>query len=887
MADPLVKSNPTQAEYFNDIVGTIREPLLVLDASLRVLGANRSFYKFFKVKAGETIGKLVYDLGNSQWDIPGLRLLLETILPQKAAFHDYNVEHDFPIIGRRILLLNARRISRLPNKAAWILLAFEDVTERMETERKLQVSEERFRRAFETDQDGMLLIKKTGGQILNSNQSAEHMLGYSKKTLRKKNMWELGILKDERQFRETSLYLEEQGVVDFVDKTIPTRSGGNIPADVYLMDRAAVIQCNIRDVTTRKQADEALQKSEEKFRNLFNSAEVGMFRTRLDGSEILDFNEKYLKILGYTIDEIKGKPSKMLWADKDERDRMTELLKAEGQVTDFEFVLLTKQGETRTCITSLRLYPDQGILEGSIQDITERKRAEDALRMSEDRYRMLMDTIPDGVIVHSQGRILYANPASAKHIGAASPADLIGRTMLDFVHPDFRKLVLSRIEQTMAGAPASIEEEKLIRLDGKIIDIQVTNFQFSYFDQPAVLVVFVDITERKQSEEKLVASENELRSLFAAMTDVVFVLDGNGRYLRIAPTNPINLYRQSEDLLGKTVHEVLPREQADYMIAKIREAIQTKQTTLGEYALDIDGKEIWFASSASRLSDNSVIWVAHDITERKQAESKLKEYSEHLEEMVAERTHELRGAHEQLVRKEKLAVLGTLAGGVGHELRNPLGVISNSVYYLKMVQPEANEKIKKHLATITQEVHNAARIVSDLLDYAREISSEPKPSSVHELVEQTLSRFPVPASIQVSLKIPADLPPVYTDPLQVEQILGNLITNACQAMANPSLDTKAGSAKMSGRCKLTISARKKMEMVAIAVKDSGSGIAPENFEKLFEPLFSTKVTGIGLGLVVSKKLAEANGGRIEVKSQVGKGSTFSLYLRLHHDVEEK
>jgi len=148
MKDSLEKSNPTQVEYFKDIVGTIREPLLVLDSDLCVLAANRSFYKFFKVKAGATIGQLIYDLGNYQWNIPGLRLLLETILPQKADFHDYEVEHDFPGIGRHTLLLNARRIYRSPNKAAWILLAFEDVTERMELEQKLQASEQRFRRAF-------------------------------------------------------------------------------------------------------------------------------------------------------------------------------------------------------------------------------------------------------------------------------------------------------------------------------------------------------------------------------------------------------------------------------------------------------------------------------------------------------------------------------------------------------------------------------------------------------------------------------------------------------------------------------------------------------------------------------------------------------------------
>ncbi len=174
---------------------------------------------------------------------------------------------------------------------------------------------------------------------------------------------------------------------------------------------------------------------------------------------------------------------------------------------------------------------------------------------------------------------------------------------------------------------------------------------------------------------------------------------------------------------------------------------------------------------------------------------------------------------------------------------------------------------------IEREVHNAAQIVSDLLDYAREISSNPGPGSVRELVEHTFSRFPVPASIQVSLKIPADLPQVYADPLQVEQILGNLITNACQSIRDGG--------------KLTVSASQHKQMITIAVKDTGTGITAENMPKLFEPLFSTKITGIGLGLSVSKKMAEANGGRIEVESQVGKGSTFTLYLPLNYNHEKK
>ncbi len=121
-----------------DVFETVREPLLVLDANLNILSANRSFYNIFKVDQGETIGHLIFDVGNKQWDIPKLRELLETILPQKASFDNYEVEHDFTTIGRRIMLLNARQIQRASGKERIILLAIEDITERKEIEAGLE-----------------------------------------------------------------------------------------------------------------------------------------------------------------------------------------------------------------------------------------------------------------------------------------------------------------------------------------------------------------------------------------------------------------------------------------------------------------------------------------------------------------------------------------------------------------------------------------------------------------------------------------------------------------------------------------------------------------------------------------------------------------------------
>jgi signal transduction histidine kinase len=181
-----------------------------------------------------------------------------------------------------------------------------------------------------------------------------------------------------------------------------------------------------------------------------------------------------------------------------------------------------------------------------------------------------------------------------------------------------------------------------------------------------------------------------------------------------------------------------------------------------------------------------------------------------------------------------------------------------------MVQPNADEKIKQYLAMIEQEVWNSEKIITDLLDFARIKNVDREPVTVSELIRQTLERFPVPPHVEVNLDIPADLPHAYVDVRQMIQVFGNLTVNACQAMKNGG--------------QLSFFSALKNDMITIIVKDSGVGIPPDNMNKLFEPLFTTKIKGIGLGLAVSQKLTEANGGRIEVQSELGVGSTFTVWL---------
>ncbi|MDD5332845.1 MAG: ATP-binding protein [Rhodoferax sp.] len=233
---------------------------------------------------------------------------------------------------------------------------------------------------------------------------------------------------------------------------------------------------------------------------------------------------------------------------------------------------------------------------------------------------------------------------------------------------------------------------------------------------------------------------------------------------------------------------------------------------------------------------------------------------------LRERSRQLLEAQEELLRKEKLAVLGQVAGSVGHELRNPLGVMSNAVYFLQTVLSDADPTTREYLDIIKSEIASSERIVSDLLDSVRTKPPQPETVGLAELLGQTLRKCSLPPSVSVKLDIPAALPPLRVDPVQIQQVLRNLISNGVEAMPDGGgLEIRALENKPEGT-------------VAISVRDSGSGMAPQVLAKLFQPLFTTKARGIGLGLVVVKNLTQANGGSVQVASVAGRGSVFTVTL---------
>jgi signal transduction histidine kinase len=244
-----------------------------------------------------------------------------------------------------------------------------------------------------------------------------------------------------------------------------------------------------------------------------------------------------------------------------------------------------------------------------------------------------------------------------------------------------------------------------------------------------------------------------------------------------------------------------------------------------------------------------------------------------LEARVEERTAELsdalerlHSAQEELVRKEKLALLGQLAGGVGHELRNPLGVMTNAVHYLGLVLPDAPPTVHEYLGILRTQIGLAERIVGDLLDSARVKSPEREPVAIGPLLTEQLGRVGRPDDVRVAFDIAPDVPHAYVDRVQIGQVLVNLITNGVQAMAGRGGTLTLRANRDGGR------------QVRVDVIDTGPGIADEHLAKIFEPLFTTKARGIGLGLAVARTLALANGGTLTVASQPGMGATFRLLL---------
>ena len=383
----------------------------------------------------------------------------------------------------------------------------------------------------------------------------------------------------------------------------------------------------------------------------------------------------------------------------------------------------------------------------------------------------------------------------------------------------------------------------------------------------------IESLRRKRAEDAVAAKERFYRSLIEESSDIILVVTATGTVSYASPNVESTMGYDPEKIVGDPYARVHPDD-----IPAAKEALghligegSVRRIELRVRYAD-DSWHYVEAKARSLVNDPSVRGIVinlADITERKRAEEVLARYSQQLEQTVKARTKELS-------ESRRLAAIGETALMVGHDLRNPLQAMTNSIYLIDMgftgtrtdcaPCPQCRNLVSKETKVVKEQMTYMDKVLSDLMDYSSTRKITPVAADLPGILDEALSVVSIPTSIKVSFRIDKDIPTMMVDRTAFRRVLSNLITNAVQAMPDGG--------------QLTINASLAEGGVFISVQDTGEGVLPGNMDRIFEPLFTTKARGQGLGLAVCKKLVEAHGGSIAIHSEVGKGTRVEVRVPL-------
>ncbi len=686
------------------------------------------------------------------------------------------------------------------------------------------------------------------------------------------------------------IFLSSHEEPEIVEKTEKITSYGYIEKN----SSTTVLDASIKMAFKLYDAYHKVKESEEKYHNLFENAEVGMYRTMFDGSQILDMNEKFLKIFGYTREEMVDKPSIIHWAVKEERNKMLKLLEAEDKVTDFECEMLSKRGEIRTCITSLKLYRSEGILEGSILDITERKRAEEELSYERYLLHTLMDNLPDAIYFKdTDSRFIRINKALSERFGLSDPGQALSKTDFDFFSQEHAKPAYDDEQEIIRSGRSLIsKEEKEVWPDGRQTWVLTTKLPLRDNQENIIGTFGVsrDITERKITEEELFQSRALFHSLVESIPQNVFSKDMEGRI-----TFANRHYCEAEgkrlvDILGRTDYDIHPLELADKYRSDDRKIMETGQIfDEDEVHQPLGGEKFYTHVIKAPLYDSKrnaigIIGLFYDITERKRTEEELNKYRDHLEDLVKERTAELIKSEKNLMKARDQAEAANKAktvflSSMSHEIRTPLNAVLG--FSQLMLRDESlSDQQKEWMQTINRSGEHLLNLINNILEISRiESGRESLNYGIFDLrgflndLEKMFHARIIEKNQILRIEIDPAMPRyIELDCNKLSQIFINLIGNAVKFTDEGTITVRAKAERE----------KKENYRLIAEVEDTGPGISPEDMKKItgtFEQTdISLKKGGTGLGLTISRSFARIMGGDIIVKSEVGKGSIFHLEL---------
>jgi len=457
--------------------------------------------------------------------------------------------------------------------------------------------------------------------------------------------------------------------------------------------------------------------------------------------------------------------------------------------------------------------------------------------------RRILDVVPSAILIinASDHKIAYANHSALAKIGRP-PEQVIGVVCHSFICPaEVGKCPITNLGQTLDNA-----ERTIINQIGERVPVLKTVVSIELDGSKYLIESFWDFTERKRAEEALKASESRFRELTDILPEAVLEQDLNGTYMFM---NPAGLrrtgYDESDLKRGLNAFQLVAPEDHDVLREGVRRILNGAPSKGQELTIvRKDGSRypvIAYAAPIVREGMSvGLTSVVVDITERKKLEARLAD-------------------------SQRLVAIGEATAMIGHDLRNPLQAMDTTVYLLKdLMASEQGEEVVDLLSTLNDQIHYMNKIVSDLQDYARPVGVDPVETNLLELVNSIVSDVRAPSKVEVTVDCHHCSSTLKLDTALLRRVLTNLILNAVQAMPNGG--------------KLTIIAKRTQESIILSVQDTGTGISAENMGRVFKPFFTTKAQGQGLGLAVCKRLVEAMGGSILVKSEQGKGSTFTVSL---------